>query len=222
MVLPFVGMGGAMASMFWLGKRRERALAETLGKEGEEVAVIALYSLVEEDTTVRLGRDDGMLSVVDGWLHFRGLQTEWSLSAGRAGRRGAYLDVPVRPPRTYSDVRLLAPSAGGLTGTKAIRDLLDEWEAAPVATGIAVDPPVAPRSRWSILADPDPNRVWAGVWTALATMGGAMMAGPEYVVLAGIAVCIGTLLLAARLRRRYRLVRSLTAPESPGANVLSG
>lgn len=215
-IVPLTAIGCTMALSRWLGGRRERALAEALGDEGNEVAVVASYSLTGRSMAARLGRDEGMLSLVDGWLHFRGLRTEWSLSAGKVRREGTCLGVPTGHPEVSSEVRLSAPSDAGMGDVTSIRDMLDAWQAASLPDGSAVDPPVVPRTPWLVALEPAGSKAWAWTAVAVSLIVATAFVAPEIVWVAAIVAVTGLILLVTRFRQRRLLVRQLAPPGKTG------
>ena len=111
-------------------RRTRRAL---LGDEDE----IPAQATVSRNGDVR-SIDDGLLSLNDGWLHFRGGKGEWSLAlpdtrwepSGRIGF-GPDGDALELEPIGRDDGRL--------------RALVEEWRLGPPPVGDSVHPPVHDR-----------------------------------------------------------------------------
>lgn len=134
---PLIALGG------WLGGRELRrwALLRVLTKRlhHDEDDLPVQVAVRDEHGNV-YGVDPGYLSVVEGWLHFRGLRTGWSVSRSEA--------VPTRDgfvvPRPFGDIHigLSTLSAEPFAVSEHPRDrLLREWKASPVPTGLAILPP---------------------------------------------------------------------------------
>ena len=206
-----------------LGRRRDRVLADALGRVGHEIAAVVWYAVADDDVRASVGRDEGMLALADGWLVFRGLRTEWSLSPADAVLRDALLQIDLSDG-LYSLVTFAAPGGEyGLRPFGELRSLLDRWADCPRPPGEPVFPPVLPASRlgyggWSggTIGQEAMSSIFRSVAIALVLVGATMSVGVR-----GLLVCLGGAALpfllvglgiaAKRIRRRRRLLRRVAA-----------
>lgn len=114
--------------------RTARALADA---EPDEWLVKVRYEVAGLPRGCELGRDVGTLSLVEGWLVFRGARTDWSLRRDQVGLtetwRGSIVSFS-ESPRNYHVCIDHGPS---------LRFLFENWMPW-VAVGEAVWPPVRP------------------------------------------------------------------------------
>lgn len=214
--LPQVlGLVAGLGTLWALGRRRERTLAEALGREGDEAAAIAHYALAEGDSTVALGRDEGMLSSVDGWLHFRGLRTEWSLAPGDTIRRQAHVEIPMGEGRRATV--FFTPPAGGIGRATDLRTVLDDWDAGPDPVGEPVFPPITPNGPWPVRWDPEIGSFVGVAALGLMIGGGAAVFDFPWLLIPVILGIVGGIVrLVRRARERAALVRRVSSlPEGP-------
>lgn len=74
-----VGLVAGFGVHYAIHFHNERVL-KTIGAEADEWLVSVTYRSDGGHDALDFGRDVGFLTVVDGWLHFRGLRSDWSIS----------------------------------------------------------------------------------------------------------------------------------------------
>lgn len=158
------GAGYLAQRVFRLWRRRELERVLDPGP-GEHFTSVEYRSQGTDETDLRLGRDDGFLTEVDGWLHFRGERTEWSVSRNHAVRGIGRIIVP--DPRGD----LVVYFGGGSGFAFGPERVLAEWFLAERPEGPALLPPRSSINRWpwwstSDLGSLTTTFVWAAAVTA--------------------------------------------------------
>lgn len=123
--------GGILGWNRW--QAREREIREHLGAEPGDTSVgLRIRILGEHNALVAVGEDDGILAIVDGWLVFRGLRSEWAIRPGDAEPDGQLLRFD--GPAGKTEVRFSGEV--GLT--------LRLWSRGSAGEGPSVFPPSLP------------------------------------------------------------------------------
>lgn len=134
-----------IVSLLSAKRARSEDNRRTLGAESDEIAVEVTVNLrVRGMPEWLLGRDEGFLCHVDGWLVFRGHRSEWAVareSVEEARPNGFVFHPPGGPARV---VRLEPLRQGG-----DLSEAIGDWIESPAPKGEIVWPPIvmAPERR---------------------------------------------------------------------------
>lgn len=187
----------------YLLKRKVRKMS---GDEDERAVVVGYRA---KDTP--LGSDVGMLCAEDGWLHFRGERTEWSLRVPDVRRRD--LDVHLLDhDRTVT----LRPLENDLEA------VFDDWESARPPAGPSTLPPLVaapevaeriPKAYYAVIpVSAFVFLIWATFWLAMPGLG---------LYFCAISAVLGAILFLVERRHQHSLaaIGALALPETGGKGV---
>lgn len=134
-----MGLGNLMLPVF-LQRTKARTNAVRLEPAPGELLVTASYY---HGDALSLGADEGLLTLVDGWIFFQGDRTSWSVRPSDLDRIDSHL-LSYPGPRGVFRVALSYQPVSSVfwRSDHSLSELLDRWKEGPEPEGEAVLPPV--------------------------------------------------------------------------------